>query len=334
MFKERMMFAPISTGIAVAALASGCVCAGGSEPVEVRIRSGFSHLAPNLFGMRRGRLSDLVGALGYDFDVARMDHSTDGSSIRFWNYSRTQVIIIAKGREPWLMKTPPGGILDDTNRVVAWYGPDRSRNVAFFPNGVKIAAPGFQIDPSGTFFCTGGPYADYHAGEQLVIKAAPLVVSAVSDPKKALVTSRLSGLADGMYLAGPKLYLFTRAERRAGVVGCEVFTVRGKELAHERSFEIRSPRSGCSSLMVTDFNPRTEQCLLFDDRSFPFARDATYLHDLKTGRTSPLPRAGWSFLDPKVFDRALERLSPRPPASQRQQPTRGPADGREGVWAH
>ncbi len=280
------------------------------------VRAGFkAKHSPYLFiswaGVLKGdRIESLLAKLpSRDYTHWDVDHSSDGSQLRFWNYDRTKAMVISKGiGEPRFLDTPPLAILDDRNEVVLWRGEDYFKPEIFFPNGTKLDAPAIAVDPTGKYLCIGGKYRDY---TEKTWKSMPITIRLVSAPDIILATSTLHGSLSKVFTSGQRVYLLVgEGTKMPYPEGCEVYRQENRQLTLERKFQIRSPAWLSSHVDVRDFEPRDELFLLFVWRDLPLS-SLRYLYDIKTGKYTRLGwECGrvWAFLDPHIFDGVLEAI--------------------------
>jgi len=287
-------------GVMFVLVIGGCACAPSdtaqsAATIKAEVLSGFGYQPSRLF-VSNGRLHKLASALGYDSNEYSYycDHSSDGTSVRLWNYDRTSAVIINKGQQARVISTPPRAFLDDRNDVVAWYGESAEDNKVTFNNGGVLFAPNFSLDSSGRFFCYGGRYYDYAAKTK---REMPICIAAVSQTEKPLAMSRIrDGLLEGIYVTKHAVYIMARTWRKGEVrndLVCEEYTRGQDSLVFRRQFELRSP----AKVAAVNFVPED-----FDSESCSFLLSVS--RDLRFGTFMKLRLLGFGRLEHSRATRA------------------------------
>ncbi|MDY7010446.1 MAG: hypothetical protein SVV80_06790 [Planctomycetota bacterium] len=309
-------------------LIGGCSCSPelakqGENRAQLvsSILSGFERPPSRLF-ISRGRQGRILEYLGYDKNnyLRDCDHSSDGTSLRLWNYARTSAVVITKEQQARIISTPPGAFLNDRNDVVAWYGESAEDHKITFRSGKVVFAPNFHLDHSGRFFCYGGGYYDYAAKARREI---PIRIATVDDPEKPLATSQIpGGLLEGICVTKHTVYIMARTWPEGKVrndLVCKEYARDGCDLVFRRQFVLRSPaRAATVNFLPEDFDSASCSFLLSVSRDLPLALilgpKTWYVYEVKTGRFRKVGVfEGYAgFLDRHIFDRALEESHEQP----------------------
>jgi hypothetical protein len=221
--------------------------------------------------------------------------------VRFWNIDRSEAIVIRVGEEPRAITTQPWTDLDDWDQPVTWSNGDS--NVSF-RSGPTLRLPWFTCSPDGNYFCyydTSDLENDGHINIQ---------IAAVDEPDRTLVTSKLNGKLECLYVSGDTLLLIVRVDAGAVLneLVCEKYLRKDGHLAFAERLRLQCPDTLGVNFVPRDFDPETQELLLSVDRDMPVGGTRWFVYDCKKNEYRTLGRLeGFvGFLDRNVFDRAIE----------------------------
>ena len=105
---QRYSLMYCAVNLMIGMIGAGCACeprgvSQDTATIRVSMLSGFEDSSSRLY-VSKGRLYTLMSYLGYDAGKYSRgcDHTSDGTSLRLWNYDRTSAVVITKGQQAHL----------------------------------------------------------------------------------------------------------------------------------------------------------------------------------------------------------------------------------------